>query len=91
MHLRPELMPHDDGIDLVVVQKAAPVEVRRSDSRPRAVDERGLGVQQTAVSAQALLIVSLAVFLAFISVFPLPFRPPWLLGCSLTLRDVFLV
>ena len=42
------------------------------------------------ISAQALLIAFLASFFAFIAVFPLPLRAPWLLGCSLFLRVVFL-
>ena len=42
----PNSCPRIDGIDLVVVQEAAPVEVGRADGRPHAVDQRGLGVQQ---------------------------------------------
>ena len=46
LHLRAELRPQDDGVDLVVVQEAAPVEVGRADGRPHAVDQRRLRVQQ---------------------------------------------
>ena len=47
-HLRGEFAPEDDRVDLVVVERTAPVEIARADRRPHAVDERGLGVQQRA-------------------------------------------
>src|SRR5215468_11849774 len=46
LHLARERLAEHDDVGLVVMDEAPPVEIRRPDARPDAVDDRRLGVQQ---------------------------------------------